>query len=252
MPLMPFVVACSDTRALSGQVVDIWGKPVPEATVVVEGVLERYTADTAGKFQIETRDPVVRVMAGANGYIKEILPVPTPAEEDDDYDPLTFKLYPEPEQPGFYAVGREKYIHLAAKKVQLVGTDLEHWSGIQDIPDEKVPKGKVTFVFSSTLRSSELSQMNLHLSRLDFVDKVPMKGVLGKQPATVQLWVAKEDVPFDLRSLPSKDDYLLTSRADMTAGMYAFHAQDILNELDERVLRDLPRESQVAFPFEVN
>jgi hypothetical protein len=64
--------------------------------------------------------------------------------------------------------------------------------------------------------------------------------------------VAKEDVPFDLRSLPSKDDYLLTSRADMTAGMYAFHAQDILNELDERVLRDLPRESQVAFPFEVN
>jgi hypothetical protein len=83
------------------------------------------------------------------------------------------------------------------------------------------------------------------------VNRTRVKGVLGAMDATVNLWVAADDVPFDLRALPSRDDYLITTRAGLEPGVYAFHAQDVLNEEDERVLMNLPKEMQVAFPFEV-
>ena len=61
----------------------------------------------------------------------------------------------------------------------------------------------------------------------------------------------RPDIAFDLKALPARDAYLITTREPVLAGMYAFHAQDVLNEEDERVLLNLPKEMQVAFPFEV-
>lgn len=243
--------ACSETRSLTGTVKDVWGEPMDDATVVIEGLVERHETDSLGKFAIDVEDPVARVMAGKQGYIKGIVPVPPPIEEDGDYDPLSFALYPEPEQPGFYGVGPKDYVHLAAKRVRIVGTDLKHYAGVQDIADEHIESGDVSFVFSSTLRPSELTQMNLHLTRLQFIGKTPMKGLLGKEEATVNLWIAESEVPFDLEALPSQDDYLITSRDALEAGMYAFHAQDVLNEEDDRKLLNLPKEILLAFPFEV-
>lgn len=252
MLLSLLLTACTDTRVLVGDVRDIWGKPVPEATVVIEGVLERYHSDSAGRFTIDTEAPVIRVMAGKDGYIKDIEMVPAPLEEGDDYNPLAFSLYPKPEEPGFYGIGREDYVHLGARRIRVVGTELKHYAGLQDIAEETLHAGApATFVFSSTLRASELSRMNLHLSRLDFVDHTRVKGVLGAMDATVNLWVAAEDIAFDLKALPARDAYLITTREPVVAGMYAFHAQDVLNEEDERVLLNLPKEMQVAFPFEV-
>ncbi len=249
--MLLLLLACSDTRTLSGKVLDIWGKPIEGATVVVEGVLERnYTAEN-GLFSIEVEQPAARVMVGKDGYIKDILE-PTAKDEEEDYDPLAFELYPEPEKPGFFGVGREKYVELGAQRIQLIGTDLQHFAGVQDIPEEHLPKGKVEFVFTTKLRPSEIAQMNLHLSKLEFIDKTRIKGVFGAQDATVQLWSAGEDVAFDLEQLASREDYLIRARDDLPAGIYAFHAHDVLHEEDERVLRSLPREQQVAFPFEVN
>ncbi|MDP2309141.1 MAG: hypothetical protein Q8P18_24170 [Pseudomonadota bacterium] len=252
MLLSLLLTACTDTRVLAGEVRDVWGKPVSDATVVIEGLVERYRSDSAGKFTIDTENPVTRVMAGKDGYIKDIELVPIPAEEGDDYDPLTFGLYPEPEQPGFYGVGRAEYIHLEARRIRVVGTELKHYAGLQDIAEQTMGSGEpAAFVFSSTLRASELARMNLHLTRLDFVDHTRVKGVLGAMDATVNLWVAGEEVAFDLKALPARDAYLITTREPVEAGMYAFHAQDVLNEEDERVLMNLPKEMQVAFPFEV-
>ncbi|MFZ5478208.1 MAG: carboxypeptidase-like regulatory domain-containing protein [Myxococcota bacterium] len=246
------LVACSDTQTVTGRVFDVWGDPLDGATVVVEGVLERHYTDDAGQFSIEVEDPVNRVMVGKQGFIKDVTQVAPPIEEDADYDPLSFRLYPEPEKPGFYGVGFESYVHLPAKRIRIVGTELKHYAGVLDYPEDGLPAGKpITFVFSSTLRASELARMNLHLSRLDFVNKTKVKGVLGAMDATVNLWVAAEEVEFDLRALPSTDDYLITTRESLEPGVYAFHAQDVLNEEDERVLMNLPKEMQVAFPFEV-
>lgn len=246
------LVGCSDSQLLTGAVNDIWGRPVADATVVIEGVVERYHSDSAGRFSIESETPVIRVMAGKDGYIKDIEAVPTPLEEGGDYEPVNFGLYPEPEQPGFYGLGPEDYVHLEAKRIRVVGTELKHYAGLQDIAEQGLRSGEpATFVFSSTLRSSELARMNLHLSRLDFVDHTRVKGVLGAMDATVNLWVAAEDIAFDLKALPARDAYLITTRAPVVPGMYAFHAQDVLNEEDERILMNLPKEMQVAFPFEV-
>lgn len=246
------LLACTDTRAVTGQVLDIWGQPVPEATVVVEGVMERHHTDGTGAFRIDVAKPVTRVMVGKDGYIKDIEEARSPNEEDD-YDPLAFRLYPEPEEPGFYAVGSTAYVVVAKQRIQMVGDDLHHHAGVQDIPEFSVNsvEGGNEFVFTTRLRPSEIAQMNLHLSRMEFVDKTRVKGVFGAMDATVNLWVAKEDVPFVLTSFGTREDYLIKSKERMAPGIYAFHAHDVLHEQDERVLRELPREEQVAFPFEV-
>ncbi len=246
-----WLLACSDAHTLAGEVVDIWGKPVAGATVVIEGVVDHYTSDGAGKFTIETeKKDIKRVAAVQSGYIKQVVEAGRTTEEDD-WNPLSFRLYPAPAQPGFYGVGRTNYIHLQARRIHIIGTDLKHYAGLQDIPEETIPRGKPEFVFYSTLRSSELSQMNLHLSRLKFIDKAPLKGILGRGDATVNLWIADADVPYDLKALPARDNYVIQFRDDATPGIYAFHAQDVLNEEDSRVLMNLPKERQVAFPFEI-
>ncbi len=246
-----WLVGCSSQRVLEGHVQDVWGKPVPQATVVIEGVVSRNYSDANGRFSIPTRAPVKRALAGKEGYIKEIADLPE-IPEDADYAPLTFTLYPEPTKPGFYAIGATDYIEVPAQRIRMVATELRHFAGVRDIPDEGLPSARpAKFVFTSMLRPSELARMNLHLSKLTFVNHASVKGVLGPTDATVNLWVAEAEVPFDLESLPSRDDYLISTRDPLTPGVYAFHAQDVLNEDDERVLMNLPKEMQVAFPFEV-
>lgn len=270
------LAACTeDTRTISGVVKDIWGHPVPEATVVVEGVVERYYTDSAGAFSIElpekslvlrpevvpesseaTADPAlsgpqgIRVLVGKDGFIKK-LEFAKDLPEKDSFDELSFALYPEPKEPGFYAVGRDAYLALGHQRIQMIGTETAHYSGVQDIPEESVPAGNLQLVFSTRLRPSEIAQMNLHLSKLEFVNKGRVKGVFGPEDDTVNLWVAKDDVPFDLVGFDTREDYLITTRAPLTPGMYAFHAHDILHEQDQRVLYSLPKEQAVAFPFEV-
>lgn len=251
MTALLLLLACSGGRTLTGRVQDVWGKPVPEATVVIEGVVERFHADAHGRFEIPTEAPVKRAMAGKEGYIKEVADVPAIAE-DADYSPLTFTLYPQPEKPGFYAIGPTAYIEVPAQRIRMVATELRHFAGVREMPDEALPAARpAQFVFTSMLRPSELARMNLHLSKLAFINHASVKGVLGPEQATVNLWVADTEVPFDLESLPSRDDYLIRTRAALEPGVYAFHAQDVLNEEDERVLLNLPKEMQVAFPFEV-
>jgi hypothetical protein len=245
------LLACADTRAVRGAVTDVWGNPIADATVVLEGIVERYNTDGSGHFDIETAQPVRRILVGKDGYIKGVAEPEAPVEEDADYNPLKFKLYPKPPKPGFYGVGRNGYVPLDAAKVKVVGSEVRHYAGVREIPAEHLAAGKARFVFQTTLRPSEISQMNLHLSRLVFVDKTPMKGLLGEEAATVNLWTAEEEVPFDLTEMPAENEYLIETREALEPGVYAFHALDILNETDQQVILNLPRERQVAFPFEV-
>ena len=247
-----FSIGCSDPRLLEGKVTDVWGNPLHDATVVVEGVVERYRTDASGAFRIEIAGDVKvgALMAGKDGFIKGITDVAAP-DPEADFAPVAFKLYPEPDKPGFYAVGRESYTHLKTTRLTVIGTELKHYVGVKEYPESHISAMTREFVFTSTLRPSELAQMNLHLSRLDFVDHTGMKGVLGDTDATVNLFVAQEEIPFDLKALPSRDDYLLVLRSELKAGVYAFHGQNILNETDYRIVHDLPKEMQVVFPFEI-
>lgn len=244
--------SCASPPVLQGKVVDIWGKPIDEATVVIEGVVERYYTDGGGLFHIETDAQVQHVMAGKSGYIKNIVDVKAPAEHGDDYDPLTFQLYPKPEKPGFYAIGPSEYVKVDPQRIVMVGTELRHYAGLRDVAASNLGSDPGRFVFTTQLKFSEISRMNLHLSRMKWIAHTPVKGILGPVDATVNLWVADEEVPFDLASLQSHNDFLITAREKLPPGMYAFHAQDVLNEADERVFLMMPKEMQVAFPFEVD
>lgn len=250
--MLALLFACADTQTVSGAVTDVWGNPVADATIVLEGVVERYHTDGTGHFAIETDQKIERVLVGKEGYIKGVADEVAPAEEGGDYAPLTLKLYPKPSKPGFYGVGRTGYIGIDPAHVRVVGSDVRHYAGVREIPEERLPPGKVRFVFQTTLRPSEIAQMNLHLSQLAFVDHTAMKGILGTDEVTVNLWTAQKEVAFDLTSLPADNEYLITTRDPLEAGVYAFHAQGILNEEDEQVILNLPKERQVAFPFEVS
>lgn len=250
--LAALLPACSDPRVIEGKVTDVWGNPVPDATVVVEGVVERHHTDAAGAFRVEIEDGVKigALMAGKDGFIKGIAE-PPPGPEEGTFAPVQVKLYPEPEKPGFYAVGHDRYTHLKTTRLTVVGTELKHYVGIREYPEARLSAATREFVFTSTLRPSELAQMNLHLSRLGFVDQTALKGVLGDAAATVNLFVAAEEIPFDLKALPSRDDYLIILRAEPKPGIYAFHSQDVLNEPDYRIVHELPKEMQIVFPFEI-
>lgn len=252
MSLLLVLLSCASPPVLQGKVVDIWGKPVDDATIVIEGVVERYHTDDGGLFRIETGADVKRVMAGKGGYIKNIVDVHAPVERGDDYDPLSFSLYPKPAKPGFYAIGPHDYVHVEPQRIVMVGTELRHYAGLRDVAASNLGRDPGRFVFTTQLKMSEISRMNLHLSRMKWVAHTPVKGILGPVDATVNLWVAEEEVPFDLESLQSNSDFLIKTRTKLPAGTYAFHAQDVLNEADERVFLMLPKEMQVAFPFEVN
>lgn len=261
--LLPFgaLVACSSPPELHGTVNDIWGQPLAGAQVHIEGVTETATSDAAGAFVFKTvPEGQRRIMAGKPGYIKDVndILVPPGVKEENMPKP-TLSLYVEPERPGFYLVGKERqgasgYHHLEAVNIETVGTELGGLSGLPREGSALATGGQqVRFVFSSTLRSSQLSQMNLQLHRLEFVPKDTMTGVLGDTDVKVNLWVAKELIEFDLTGLPSDDDddYLIVSRDKLKPGIYAFDTEDVLIARDKDALDKTPKEMRVAYPFEV-
>ena len=78
-----------------------------------------------------------------------------------------------------------------------------------------------------------------------------MTGVLGEEEVAVNLWVAREAVPFDLKGLPSEDDYLIAARGPLSAGTYAFHTEGVLASQSKDALERTPKEQRIAYPFTV-
>ena len=250
---LSLVLACGEPPQLSGQVLDIWGKPIEGATVAVEGIFEQAHTDVGGAFKMVAPLVQARVMAGKDGYIPEALQAPTLNEDQDDPEPLAFHLYPEPEHPGFYAVGREAYQELEGVRARTMGTEVRAFTGVPDIGESTVSQDQVlTFVFTTTLRRERLAQLDLKLHRLEFIDESRLPGVLGDTNASVELWTAVgEPLPYDLVGLASRDDFLIKLREKLPRGVYAFHTQDVLTDHSYEALDKLPKELRMAYVFEL-
>lgn len=259
--LLPFLAAlsCSKPPELKGKVVDVWGAPIPGANVQLEGVPDGTQTGAIGGFTFENVPAGKRrVMADMEGYIKEVTEIEIPAEATEETMPSPkIELFLDPGKPGFFLVGKDKvepegYHHLEAVKVETVGTELGGLNGLPKEGTAHVPAGlPARFVFSSTLRASQLSQMNLQLHQLEFIAEKEVTGVLGDTAVKVNLWVAKDVVEFDLKGLSSEDDYLITTREKLKPGIYAFHTEDVLTADDKDALDKMPKEMRVAYPFEV-
>ncbi len=242
--------ACSKPTVLEGKVTDVWGTPIQGAMVQVEGLVDITKSDNSGvfKFELDEGLDTYRLQAGKDGYIPSVTSVG--AEGDEGPGAAKLELYPEPKQPGFYAVAKTGYEHLIAEKIRTVGSDVEAYTGLPDEGEAHLyPKGKETFVFSSTLKSSELSRLNLQLHRLKYVDSTEVPGVLGDAQVRVNLWVAEDKMEFDLKGLPRENTYLISVRDPLDKGVYAFSTQEVLASEDPAALDKLPKEMRVAYPF---
>jgi hypothetical protein len=244
---------CRKPPVQNGVVKDVFGNPLEGATVLMEGVFEQRVTDAQGTFSFPRQKTSTRITAGKNGYIKDTELVTPPVEEGAEAPPVELVLYPDPPEKGFYEVGPDRYTKLEPRQIFVVGTELRSISGLRETSDEALRHndGPTRFVFSSSLRPSEIAQLDLKMHRLDFVNTVDVPGVLGKEPVTANLWVANKPVQFDLEQLATEDDYLITTRETLAGGAYAFHTGGVLTSKDVRVLNTLPKELQFAYAFDM-
>jgi len=250
--LLLFSAACTSDPEIQLTVVDVWNNPVAGATVIQEGVTENITVDSNGKASVAVKPGQVRLLASAPEHTQDL----QISEIVEDVEPtaLTFTLYPAPPHPGFYGVGQSEYDELELYKVDTVGSEMSVYHGIKDTPKSIMPKGTNAphrFVFKTDLRKEEISRFNLKLSKLKFVESTVAKAVTGDVEVDLNLWVADTDANFEVKGLTAEDVYLLTTEKALPAGMYAFHAQNILNATSAVALERLPEELRVVYPFEV-
>ena len=250
--LLTLLAGCGGAPEVEGVVRDPWGNPVAGATVKLETQVEAMVSNDAGEFSFDALPTEMRLLAGKDGFILGTAVVTPLPEGEDDYPKVEIILYPEPEKPGFYAVDVKDYAHLAPLSVKTVGTELQAYTGLVDIGRLSLGGDQQhRFVFTTPLRQSELSRLDLQLHRLAFKDNATVSGVLGEEQVRVNLYVADTSVPFDIRGMASKEDYLIVTREKLPAGEYAFHIQSVLTSSDPAALDKLPREYRVAYPFEV-
>lgn len=252
-----WLIGCSETPVIKGQVLDIWNNPIEGAMIQMEGEADSKSSDAKGEFSFpiaNATDKNLRFRAGSTGYIHDVEVAVVAKEQDAEQLPtVVFHLYPEPKERGFYAVGSEQYIEIKGQDTDRIATKLEAYHGLNDIGKASFSTDqKQQFVFYSSLRKEQIKQMQLSLNELTFTEKEDLKGVLGETAVEVNLWTTKgSPISFGLRSLDQKNMYLLDFPEPLAKGVYAFHSGQFLSSADPRKESDLPKELQVAYPFEV-
>lgn len=252
LPCSLLLAACGGPE-LQGTVIDPWNHPLEDAVVMMEGVAEDQVTDDAGRFTFEVEPGAnLNLMASLEGYIKGSASLHVPRGKNSELPAPQIVLYPDPEQPGFYIVDTNGYLRLDSSAVRSVGTELSSFTGLGDVGGNPIPSdAPLRVVFATNLRRADIARLDLRLTSLEFIDHRPIKDVYGNTEVTVNLWVPREDVPFDLIGLASATDYLLQTREPLKPGAYAFHIQSVLTDADVHHLERLPKEMRVAYPFEV-
>ncbi|MEM6929946.1 MAG: hypothetical protein AAF602_23615 [Myxococcota bacterium] len=227
-------------------VTDVWGRPVRDASVVVEGHFERLHTDARGRAELPERDPLTPmiVRVGRKGFI----PVDRTLTSDDL---PRFELLPQPEVPGLHVVGDGELMSLPGEPVVAVGNPLRSIRGIRSVGKVTVGDPTPTIVFHTPLRRDELLQLGLELRRLSFVPTMPLPGPLGATEVTVNLHVDGGRVPVTVTPLRERSDYLVRPDAPLEPGHYAFQTQGLLSARDSVLFDRLPPELRMVYAFEV-
>lgn len=188
---------------------------------------------------------------GKEGYISNSAQL-TPPADDAEMPSVDFALYPKPDSDGFHLIAQNEYRHLEAARVSEIGTELRSYTGIADIGQVAIRTDeKLSFIFQSTLRASQLTQLQLQVHRLEFTETVMVPGVEGDTPVGINRWIAVEPVEFDVKGLNAENLYMINLRTKVPEGVYAFHVENLLTNNTPGSLSSTPQEMQVAYPFEV-
>lgn len=244
------LAACNTTPStFNGTVTDIWGSPVENATVQLNGAAAPATSGADGSFAFPrpTETGPLKFVVGRDGYIQNSSEVIAP-EDLSGFNP-TIQMYPIPDGMGFFAIGASEYIQVSSVQLKTIGTELGAYTGIASDPEAIT--ASQTFVFSSTSSASELSRLNLKLHKLEFSPSATVTGVTGDMDVALNLWMATDTIPFDIEVLPRDNYFLITPREELAAGHYAFSTQDVLSSRSPSAISTLPVELQVAHPFQI-
>lgn len=248
-----FALACGDPPTMTIEVGDIFGAGIADAQVKQEGVVESWKTGADGTVSVPFEPGTMELMVGAEGFIPEFVSVEIAAETEGAPPPVQVALHKEAPEPGFFGIAAKGYEHLSAQTIKSVATEMSTWHGLENHPEVKLvaKDGSASFLFNSTLRAQELKRQDLKLSRLEYKESATVTGVLGETEVELHLWVASDDIAYDIKGTQSQDDYLIHVAEGLSAGVYAFHAQSILHSTEAEALDKLPKEMKVAFPFEV-
>jgi hypothetical protein len=251
LPLL-LLVACHEPPRVQGSVRDVFGKPVAGATVLSDQEYARATTDAQGRFLLELPAAgSVRLLAGAPGYVQDMVTVEVPAE--GEVPSATFKLWVMPEAFGFFGLGFGNLVRFEAARVVALGSDLREMHGVRDLTRNRVPASRdpTRLLFHSSRSEAELRQMEIRLHRLRYLDRITMPGPLGDQEVVTAFWVPDGEVPFTLQGMRVDEVFLVTTAQPLEAGSYAFEFQGVLRDTEPGSLARLPAEMQVIYPFEV-
>ncbi len=251
MSLLALLLACAEPPPVVGAVVDPWGAPVADATVVVEGIVERWQTDVDGRFQLELGPEAAGLIFGKAGYMRATADVPA---GEGARGPVEVELWPDPEQPGFFAVGPRGFVHLATRMARVLppargSVEATPVVAAPTLAEDVVPSGISRFVFKSTVPPAQMKGLDLALARLAPVP-APKKGGTPDAKEPVQLR-AESAVPFTIGGMSGKDAWLVTLEAPLAPGTYAWHTAKALELRDPAALALVPRERLLTWVFAV-
>ena len=245
--------ACSDPVILSGEIKDIWGKPISGAAVKMKDSDTEQISDSSGQFYfslekepLEEKQYVFRADAEGFLYGTSIFKYyPENQRPENATESVSIELYKKLSDSGFFIIGKEDYEAVKAEKIKLYSTELEQIIGIKDIGSSVLKDNKI--MFKSSLRQEQIKQLDLKLHHLEFQEKKLIKGVTGPQEIDLDLWLPKEEVAYILKGLNEESHFILEFE-DLNPGVYAFSSNGLLENRNAQV--SLPEEQREVFPFE--
>jgi len=241
--------ACSTETNVSGTVQDIWSKPIEGSEVYMKDVEKPAKTSSSGSFSFLAREGSMGFRVSKEGYIPNTGKLDY--KKGEPAPSINIQLYPTAEKNGFWYIGEKKYQLVDAQKIFKKESNARRILGLYDVGSIKIKKNKPVFVFRTTLRKEQLSQLDLELHSLRFIDKTNFNALTGPQEVDIDLWVPDTQAAFDIRKLGTEDHFLIELREELQPGVYAFHSQGVLSDEANINTKDLPKELLMGFPFEV-
>ena len=253
--MLLLLIACSDPVVLEGNVTDIFGNPISEAEVFLEGKDTPQVTKNSGDFSFsleDTKSGKLRLRSKSETHM--------PAQASYDYDSKSYEknppaapqvqiqMYPLISEHGFFTVEEDNYQKLHRGDFEVKKTEIQSYHGIKNIGASKIQPKNPYVIFHTSVRREEIQQLDLNLNKLEFKEHVLFKTVTGDQLVDIDLWLPTKRQKFTLSALGQKNTYKIEFD-DVQPGIYAFHTNGLLDTSSSH--QNIPKELQRAYIFEI-
>lgn len=248
-----FIAACTcrEDPQIHARVIDLWGNPVTDARVIMDGEGEGSPTGTDGVAHLLLQGGVHALTAQKEGYIRKTKKI--------DIDPgnsaisLDIRVWPKPESHGLWYVGPTQYDKIKSQSVLARGSDLGMFYGVESSGDLTAAPSNFQLLLHTDLKLDEVTRLGYELYKLDYVTTSNVVGAEGEVEVDVNLWSAKTEIKMTLEELGSTGYYLIVPAEgeQLEVGTYAFHTSDILTPKSSEEFLNLHEDIRLAYAFEI-